>query len=230
MSKKKPTPEELQESGKYEKIKDLDHNEMVPFLLKNLKNRNPVNTVFKHGTMLLIALILFVWIGRWDTTAFFVGLGAGLLFTFTVGVILHEILHLVVYKLLGAKKTRLKPLWAQGAVAAVADHFVVSGKEFYWLAFTPFVVLTAAGLAALFTTSGWIFFGVSFFLVMHATACIGDFSLAGFMYEHRNKSIYTFDDTDEERMKTGVYFLFGLKMRENQLKDNQVLIIKFRML
>lgn len=199
MSKQKPTPEELQDSGKYQKIQDLDHNEMVPFLLKNLKNRNPINAVFKHGTMLLIALILFVWIGRWDTTSFFLGLGAGLLFTFTVGVVLHETLHLLVYKVLGAKKTRLKPLWDQGAVAAVADHFVVSEKEFYWLAFTPFVVLTTAGLVALFTTSSWIFYGVSVFLVMHATACIGDFSLAGYMYEHRKDEIYTFDDVKNDR-------------------------------
>lgn len=199
MSKQKPTPEELQDSGKYQKIQDLDHNEMVPFLLKNLKNRNPINAVFKHGTMLLIALILFVWIGRWDTTSFFLGLGAGLLFTFTVGVVLHETLHLLVYKVLGAKKTRLKPLWDQGAVAAVADHFVVSEKEFYWLAFTPFVVLTTAGLVALFTTSSWIFYGVSVFLVMHATACIGDFSLAGYMYEHRKEEIYTFDDVKNDR-------------------------------
>ena len=186
--KNKPTPEELQESGQYEKLQDLDHNEMVPFLMKNLKNRNPINAAFKHGTMLLIALILFVWIGRWNTTLFFAGLGVGLIFTFTVGLILHELLHLLVYKILGAKKTRLKALWSQGAVAAVADTFVVSEKEFYWLAFTPFTVLTTAGLIALFTTStGWIFYGVSVFLILHATACIGDFSLAGYMYEHRKE-------------------------------------------
>lgn len=173
---KKPTPQELVESDKYKKLQDLDHNEMVPFLLDNLKNRNPINAVFKHGTMLLIALILFLWIGRWNTTLFFAGLGVGLIFTFTVGLILHELLHLLVYKILGAKKTRLKALWDQGAVAAVADQFVVSEKEFYWLAFTPFVVLTAAGFVALFMTTGWIFYAVSFFLVIHATACIGDFS------------------------------------------------------
>lgn len=197
--KTKPTSEELQESDQYEKLQDLNHNEMVPFLMKNLKNRNPINAVFKHGTMLLIALILFVWIGRWNTTAFFIGLGVGLLFTFTIGLILHELLHLLVYKMLGAKKTRLKALWSQGAVAAVAEKFVVSEKEFYWLAFTPFTVLTIGGLIALFLTTGWIFYAVSIFLVMHATACIGDFSLAGYMYEHRKDEIYTFDDVENDR-------------------------------
>lgn len=198
-SDKKPTASELEESDDYKKLQDLDHNEMVPFLLKNLKNRNPINAAFKHGTMLLIALILFVWIGRWNTTAFFVGLGAGLLFTFTIGLVLHELLHLLVYKILGAKKTKLKALWNQGAVAAVADKFVVSAREFYWLAFTPFTVLTIAGLMALFMTTGWIFYGVSIFLVMHATACIGDFSLAGYMYEHRKEEIYTFDDVKNDK-------------------------------
>jgi len=196
---KKPTPEELQESGDYEKLQDLDHNEMVPFLLENLKNQNPINAFFKHGTMLLIALILFVWIGRWNTTLFFAGLGVGLIFTFTVGLILHELLHLMVYKILGAKKTRLKTLWDQGAVAAVADQFVVSEKEFYWLAFTPYAVLTTAGLIALFTTTGWVFYGVSCFLILHATACIGDFSLAGYMYENRDREIYTFDDVENDK-------------------------------
>lgn len=198
-NKEKPTPEELQDLGKYKKLQDLDHNEMVPFILENLKNRNPVTAVFKHGTMILIAVVLFVWIGRWDATAFFLGLGAGILFTFTVGVLLHELLHLLVYKILGARKTKLKLLLDQGAVAAVADHFVVSEKEFYWLAFTPFVVLTAAGLAALFMTYGWVFYGVSIFLVMHATACLGDFSLAGFMYENRKDEIYTYDDVENDR-------------------------------
>lgn len=199
MKQSKPTPEQLLEGDGYKKLEELNHNEMVPFLMKNLKNRNPVNGIFKHGTMLLIALVLFVWIGRWDTASFFIGLGAGLLFTFTIGVIIHEVLHLIVYKLLGAKKTKLKPLWEQGAVAAVADRFVVSEKEFYLLAFTPFVVLTAAGIFALFNTYGWIFYGVSTFLVVHATACIGDFSLAGFMYENRHRSVVTFDNTEEEK-------------------------------
>lgn len=198
-NKKKPTPQELEESDKYKKLQDLDHNEMVPFLLDNLKNRNPINAAFKHGTMLLIALILFIWIGQWNTSLFFAGLGVGLIFTFTAGLILHELLHLLVYKILGAKKTRLKALWDQGAVAAVADQFVVSEKEFYWLAFTPFTVLTTAGLVALFTTTGWIFYSVSFFLIIHATACIGDFSLAGYMYENRNREIYTFDDVDNDK-------------------------------
>ncbi len=198
-NKEKPTPEELQDFDKYKKLQDLDHNEMVPFILENLKNRNPVTAAFKHGTMILIAIVLFVWIGRWDTSAFFLGLGAGILFTFTVGVLLHELLHLLVYKILGARKTKLKLLLDQGAVAAVADHFVVSEKEFYWLAFTPFVVLTLAGLTALFLTYGWVFYGVSAFLIMHATACLGDFSLAGFMYEHRKEEIYTYDDVQNDR-------------------------------
>lgn len=199
MAERKPTAEQLLEGEEYKKLKELHHDEMVPFLLENLKNRNPVNGVFKHGTMLLIALVLYVWIGRWDTTSFFIGLGAGILFTFTVGVIIHEVLHLIVYKILGAKKTRLKALWDQGAVAAVADRFVVSEKEFYFLAFTPFVVLTTAGIIALFNTYGWVFYGVSIFLIVHATACIGDFSLAGFIYENRNQSILTFDNTEEDK-------------------------------
>lgn len=199
MAKTKPTPEELRELDRFKKLADLDHHEMVPFILGNLKNRNPINSLFKHGTLLLIAFILYMWIGRWDSAAFFLGLGAGLLFTFTIGIVLHELFHLLVYKFLGAKKTRLKALWNQGAVAAVADQFVVSEKEFYWLAFTPFIVLTIAGITGLFFTYGWIFYALSVFLVMHATACIGDFSLAGYMYEHRNQQIYTFDDAENDR-------------------------------
>lgn len=199
MPNMKPTPEELGEQDRYEKIADLDHHEMVPFILGNLKNRNLINELFKHGTLLLVVFILYMWIGRWNSTDFFIGLGAGLLFTFTIGVLLHELLHLMVYKFLGAKKTRLKALWDQGAVAAVADHFVVSEKEFYWLAFTPFVVLTTAGIAGLFFTHGWIFYALSVFLIMHATACIGDFSLAGYIYGHRGRKIYTFDDTENDR-------------------------------
>jgi hypothetical protein len=198
-NRKNPTPQELQSEDSFEKLRDLDHNDMVPFILENLKARNPITAAFKHGTMILITVVLFLSIGQWDTGAFFLGVGAGILFTFTIGVLLHELLHLIVYKILGARSTRLKLILHQGAIAAVADHFVISDKEFYWLAFTPFCVLTLAALFALFLTWGWIFYGVSTFLVLHATACLGDFSLAGFMYEHRHEGVYTFDDVENER-------------------------------
>lgn len=198
-NKKKPTVEELEKLDRYQKIQDLDHQEMVPFLLENIKERNPVTGFFKHGTMLLIAVVLFAWIGRWNTSDFLWGLIAGIAFTFTIGLVLHEMLHLLVYKLMGAKETKLITLWDQGAVVAVANHFVVSNREFYWLAFTPFAVLTAAGLAGLFWANGWILYAISFFIIFHATACIGDFSLAGFMYKHRKEGVYTFDDADEQK-------------------------------
>ncbi|NBC26741.1 MAG: hypothetical protein GVY08_07765, partial [Bacteroidetes bacterium] len=53
-NRKNPTPQELQSEDSFEKLRDLDHNDMVPFILENLKARNPITAAFKHGTMILI--------------------------------------------------------------------------------------------------------------------------------------------------------------------------------
>ena len=37
------------------------------------------------------------------------------------------------------------------------------------------------------------------FLFFHSMACIGDFGMASYFYENRDRTIYTFDDMENEK-------------------------------
>ena len=196
---KKPTAEELLEGDEYEKVQELDHEEIAEFVMKSLQYQNFFTVAFKLSMVSISAIVLAQVIIHWEGGESFLGLLAGVLITFTAGVLIHEILHLIAYFLLGARKLSIVPKWSQGAVVAAADQFVIGRRGFYFLAMTPFVLLTAGAFVALFYTHGIYYHMVLSFLFFHSMACIGDFGMASYFYENRDRTIYTFDDMENEK-------------------------------
>lgn len=112
---------------------------------------------------------------------------------------IHELLHGLAYKLAGAPKVTYKAVWKQLAFYAAADKYITNYQKFRFVAITPFIVITALILIAFFTTPGqWniLLFGM---LTMHTIACIGDFALLSYMFEHRNQDVLTVDDLANDR-------------------------------
>jgi hypothetical protein len=101
---------------------------------------------------------------------------------------------------LGAPRVSYIANWRKLVFAALADRFVVNRREFWLVAFTPFVVLTV------------VLIGVGFFLpalwqltalmtaFVHAALCAGDFALASYFWEQRDRDLVTFDDTASDRV------------------------------
>lgn len=109
---------------------------------------------------------------------------------------LHEGLHMLAYRLMGAKQTRFVAHWKKFYFLAIADGFVANRSEFRIVALTPFVGISlflgliSAGLPPLAMLS------LRFTLFVHAALCSGDFALLSFFETHKDREMLTCDDME----------------------------------
>jgi len=105
---------------------------------------------------------------------------------------LHEWIHGLAYKYVGAKEISYTANWKKFYFTAQADHFVVNEKEFRLVAFAPFVVITSLALAIGLAFGQYLLMlGLIF---AHTTMCSGDFALVSYFYQNRGKGLVTYDD------------------------------------
>jgi len=199
LPEKKPKVNDLLNSEQYKKVAELDHDSLAPFVMENLNKQNIFTLLFKVSVIAVSATVLSQIIIRWDGGTSFLGLLAGVAFTYSIGIFVHELLHLLAYLLMGATKLSIIPKWSQGAVVATADHFVLGKKGFYFLAMMPFLILTIAAIFGLLLSYGFVFYMLLSFLFFHTISCIGDFGLASYFYENRHRTLFTFDDMKQDK-------------------------------
>ena len=193
-------PEELQGKG-YELKDSLYHDDLVPFLKESLKNRTAVINVY-YGLNILLLLIIavimgydfyydpsFTWAGRLSYLSF------GLLFSLLL-IPIHEYLHSLAYKYVGATKTSYDMNLKKFYFMALADRFVMNLKEFRIVALTPFVIITALCLLAFIFPLGIWKHTVISILLIHTAFCSGDFALLNYFEFNKSKDLVIYDDIE----------------------------------
>jgi len=196
------TPEDLPSAG-YRLLSSLDHGDIIPFVEERLGSGNRiVRNYFRFTFLLLAAAVgLLAWNiirapGQWGhSVALFFG-GMGLAFLLTP---IHELIHVAALKAVGAPSVQLRANWRKLYFMAGSDRFVADVREFYWIAFAPFAVISLGALALMF----WQPLAATSLLFLHTAFCVGDFALASYMNEHREEGIVTYD-----LMKEGVSYFF----------------------
>jgi Putative zincin peptidase len=191
-------PTELAANG-FVQLDILDHKELIPFVQQNLKKRTVYSLLYIVLNVLGLAAIiaLFVIHGRTHTVSVGDGfnyLSYGIALTFAL-IPLHEYIHVLAYKALGASSTAYDVNWKKFYFMAVADQFVVNRKEFAVVALAPFVVISTCVLAALFVTSpAWQFtlWGIYF---THTACCSGDFGLLSYFAAQPYREVVSYDDS-----------------------------------
>jgi Putative zincin peptidase len=201
--RKIPDAETLEKEPGFKKILELDFDEMIPFVLSNIRKKSLFPLLYLIFNAASLIFIIFV-IGF--------GLNAGLLNAgkilgqivagIVVGSILvippHELLHGLAYRILGARKIRFGIDLKQFIFYVTADRFPISRKELVFLALTPFVVINMViiGFTVLWVQE-YILFMVSL-LLSHNIMCIGDFAMVGYACSLHNEMI-TYDDPQNKR-------------------------------
>ncbi len=119
----------------------------------------------------------------------------GLLFQFTVGILLglliiplHEFLHGTYFSLLGCESVDYRFDWKRGEFSASAHHFLITKKEYILLLLFPFLIvwidctilyLILSELRVLILTT----------LLMHISVCAADFALVNFVGNIKNEKL-----------------------------------------
>lgn len=204
----RPTVDEIKSDPGFQLLDKLHYDQIVEFATEYIRKRTKVMGAY---ILILIAFFVFMWVAyiygvtvrdmNWDTLL--KQYLYGLIISLTIVIPVHELIHAICYFLLGARKIRFGAALKHFAFYAVADDFVSGRAGFYFLALSPFVIvslLQAAGFIFVPRYAAYTYISVMFF---HATMCAGDFALLSYFEYHRDKEVYTFDDV---RNKTSYFY------------------------
>ncbi len=204
-----PTIDTLQNSGDYELIAEIGHHEIKEFVVEQLTGKSKIIRAYMIYQFLMI-LVGMIFLARSAVLAFenyllplYISL-ATLLFCFSILIVIHELLHGIALKYVGAKKIRFGAYLKKFTFYAEADRFVLNRKQFALVALTPLFVIQAITLLGilLFFYQPLIYFWI-ILMSTHSLFCAGDIGLLSIFYKHRNSEIYTFDVKAE---KTSYYY------------------------
>ena len=197
----RPSIEELDEGSGYEKVLTLPYDELAPFVIGGLRSLSlPMMLVW---TVVIVSAVLTLLL--WPRSAvtsehpgILTGLAAGLILIPLLLVPLHELLHLIPFRLAGARDIRVGADLRQGIVYVTAHRFVAGLNLFAAVALTPFLVITAFLVTVMFFVPPWWQWVLTLALLAHTTMCAGDAALLGHLGQYRGRKVYTWDDADRK--------------------------------
>ena len=202
-SSRTPDIEELHRDPSYRQILELEFSDMIPFVLSNIRKKGLISFLYLAINVVSLAFIIlyvvwgliemqFTWASIIRQTL--LGIFAGSILVIPV----HELLHGLAYRILGAKKIQFGADLHQFIFFVTAHHYPVSGIQLNFLAMTPIVVIN---LVTVIITILWLphtILLVAFILLSHNTMCIGDFAIVNYVRQTPGR-IITYDDTGEKR-------------------------------
>ena len=190
-------PEELPALG-YELLDRLGHQDLVPFIRTWLGKRSRFTWFYYLANLAAAALCAWLFFHdlrspQWSFGDRFTHFAYGLALCFGL-LPIHEVLHALAYRLQGARQTSFAANLKRFYFMAIADRFVANRKEFFIVALTPFVVITAGLIVLLFFAGGSWQLTIAAMLLAHTGMCSGDFGLLSYFACHPDLDIVTWDD------------------------------------
>lgn len=189
------TPDEL-DSPDYTLLGVMTHQTLADFVVEWFLRRGSWVTHLHHA-MSLVTLGFAIY----TAPSFLAGLAAfGIAFgaLFVVILPLHEALHAIGYWLAGARDVRWDYSARMMAVWVIAHRYVVTTRAFVFVALLPFVVINASLIAIAIAWPRYATFAL-FLLLWHLHGCAGDWSLLNFVWRHRKRGFWTYDDAESGR-------------------------------
>jgi hypothetical protein len=203
MSRRKhPDIETLMTNPAYKKILELDFGNMIPFVMEHIRKKGTPAFVFAgiNGAMLMgipVVIVLGFTGNSLNMTRLLLQALSGIISGSLLIIPVHELIHGLAYRILGAKKIRFGVDLQQLIFFITADRHPVSGMQLGFIALTPFVVINLTTFfIVLFLFPGLLLFSC-FFLLTHNIMCIGDFAMINYISRH-NRRVYSFDEPEKK--------------------------------
>lgn len=198
------TPDELSHD-RYQLLGEMTHATLADFVIEYFFRRGSWLTRAHHALSfitLAAAVAVAVLQGRGFARAF-LEFGIAVVALFVVILPLHEALHALAYRVTGARDIRWDYSLRILAVWVIAHRFVVSTRAFLFVALAPFVVLNGLLVAGALALPRYAVL-LLFVLLLHLHGCAGDWSLLNFVWLHRERGFWTYDDAER-----GKSYFFG---------------------
>lgn len=206
-------PTDLIENANFELLAEIDHLQIKQFIFEQIAKEKNLIKLYSAYQIGMIALFIFLFVKAMillfegDTHPILM-MGASILFSFTLLIILHELIHAAAYRLKGAGKVQFGAIWRKFIFYAAVDQEVIDYPSFKFVAYAPLVVVKVISLVL--TIAFWHSPVAYFFITLmctHSLFCAGDMAMLAFYMLHPDKEIYNFDDLSQKK----TYFYFRKK-------------------
>ncbi|MCF8358569.1 MAG: DUF3267 domain-containing protein [Prolixibacteraceae bacterium] len=205
------SPDDLVNNERYTLIRELEYHNIKPFILEEIGKKRMLIIAYSILQILALAFIVF------KLSFYAIGLisdgifkqellvaGLAFLFSFTVLIIVHELMHAAAFFILGKKNIGFGMQLKKFIFYTEVHRQVMSGKELVFVALAPFVAVTIGGLLLWFFNRNSLWGDFSLFITLiHLFFCAGDMALVSFRAGFKGTEIYTWDD--REKKKTYYY-------------------------
>lgn len=204
---KNPSISQLESGREFSLIKELQFSEIKPFILQIISKKDKlINFYVVYQTIALAAFIIIIVFHSYNAivdkayemTNFYWLLG-GIFFSFTILIVLHELMHALAYYLLGKRQLRYGADIRKFIFYVHAHMQVVNRKELTIVALMPFILVhfICIPLIILLWASPLSMFLVMVLLV-HALFCAGDFAMVSFFIQQNKSEMFTYDDSNRK--------------------------------
>lgn len=213
----KLTPEDLQQNNEFIFLTKVSHCRIKPFIIKQIRKEKHLIKLYSIYQISMIFLLLAIIVKAFILKSRGIGdplnyIGYAFIFSFTVLVIVHELLHALAYLLAGSRKLIFGALWKRFLFYVLANKQVISPLAYRFVANTPLVLVKVVTIV--FTIYFWNSPLAYFFLTImciHSLFCAGDMAMLAFYRLHPDKEIYNYDDVENR----ATFFYFKKKKAEN---------------
>jgi hypothetical protein len=203
--KPKPTIEDLHDPAKFEMYASFDQSRIKEFVLQQVMSDKKIIPVYMiYQTLLFLSGIFFftraiMLAYKGNYMYLMITIGA-VLFSMTLLVAIHELLHGIALKLAGAPKVIFGGIIKKFIFFAEAENFIMGKSCFLFVAFTPLVVvqvITILGIILWYSVPFLYFFLMV--MVIHSFFCSGDVALVTIFYRFPGRDTFTYDKSDEKK-------------------------------
>jgi hypothetical protein len=199
-----PTVEELQHSGQFELLAHPGHRQIKRFVLEQITTESRLIRGFMIYQLGMILVGLFfvtrplVLAIRGDYLPLLWLLGA-IVFSFTLLIIIHELLHLLALWITGARNIAIGGYIRKFIFYAEADRHVLNRKQYTFVALTPLITVQVVTLTGVLLSTGEACCFWLFVMSIHSLFCAGDIGMVAFFHRFPGTGVYTFDVKEEKR-------------------------------
>ena len=200
----KISPQEIITDEQFQLIHILSYENVISFVFSHIKKINLATILFFFFNILFLLfgffkVLEFVASGFISWKYVLLNIFLGFIFYPVLLIPIHELIHALMYKLIGAPKIKFGTDLSQYIFYVAADNYVINFKELLWVALAPFFLISGFFLLAFHLNHGP--YAISFIctLIAHGTMCIGDFAVLSFFLENGHKDVVNFDKIEEKK-------------------------------
>jgi hypothetical protein len=179
-------------------IEQVSHADLPAFIRRFFwTSRGPV--VIAHHA-LSFALLLSAVAAAWGSTLDWIltSLGAAVILFLLPVLPLHELIHDLTYRALGAREVRWTLSWTPLGAYVTAHAFVVNRRDFIILASLPSLIITGGMILVALIVPG-LRIPALMLAFLHHGGTAGDWALVNVFHHYRDRTLLTVDDAEQQR-------------------------------